>query len=100
MDSFGVMPALPSMVQSPYINGRYLRENLYGTVRYSAGVLTVLQDGEYRVTIMNASGRTVNVINGKDSSRFVISKRKTGSGVYIASVRSAKGIVTQKFLVN
>jgi hypothetical protein len=100
MDSFGVMPAPGTAVQSPYMNGRFGRENVNCTVRYCAGILTVLQTGEYKVTITNASGRTVKAFGGKDSSRFVINKRKTGSGVYIASVRSAKGVVTQKFLVN
>jgi len=103
MDSFGVMGTAgpqPVAVQSPYVNGRYGQENVHGIVKYSAGVLNVLQTGEYRVTITNASGRTVAVVNGKDDSRFVINKKRTGSGLYIASVRSAAGVVIQKFLVN
>jgi hypothetical protein len=87
-------------VQSPYINGRYAQGNAPCIVRYSAGVLTVSQDGEYGVTITNASGRSVKAFSGKGSSRFFIRKNKTGSGVYIASIRSAKGVVIQKFLVN
>jgi hypothetical protein len=100
MDSFGVMPLPVSSVQSPYVFGTRGSENVSCAIRYNAGTLIVSQDGDYRLTVTTASGRTVKAINGKGISRFAFSNKTYGHGAYIASVRSVHGIVTRKFIVN
>jgi hypothetical protein len=100
MDSFGVMPASPTEVQSPYANEKHGQNTASLGLRYSGGKLLISQEGDYRVTITTASGRVIKDLATNGKASIVISKTKTVSGLYIVSVRSPKGIVTQKFLVN
>jgi hypothetical protein len=106
MDSFGVMPVVmctgagcgdPIIERIHAIDGL---EKARCIVNYRAGRLIVSHDGEYQLTITTASGRTVRAFNGKGNSCYAINSRMFGSGVYIFAVYSAKGVITQKFLVN
>jgi hypothetical protein len=101
MDSFGVMP-LPATgaIQNPSPDLLNKLDNIHKIIRYGTGRLIISLDGEYRLTITTALGRTVKVFRGKGNSIFAFSRKTAGSGMYVATVRSVDGVVTRKFVVN
>jgi hypothetical protein len=66
----------------------------------AGGTLVISQDGDYRVTITSALGRTVKEFMGKGNSGFVLNDKKIPGGVYVVSIRLTKGVVTQKISVH
>jgi hypothetical protein len=86
-------------VQGPYIKETDVSKNIYCAVQYSAGMLIVSHAGDYRVTITNASGRTVKAFGGKGTSRFAFSNKTYGSGVYIVAFHSATGVAKRRVIV-
>jgi len=101
MDSFGVMPPPPVANLAPFsVKNANTLENGRLKVNYNAGRLFVSHDGEYQLTLTTALGRTVKVFSGKGNSSFAINRKTTGSGIYVATVRSAAGVATRKFVVN
>jgi hypothetical protein len=101
MDSFGVMQAPFVAVHNPFAahgvdgsgTGRFV-------VRYHAGRLVVLNNGDYQVTVTTALGRTVRVFNGKGDSDFNIDAKIMGAGIYFAVVRAKNGVETKRFIIN
>jgi hypothetical protein len=99
MDSFGVMP-VSTAAQNPAVHATNGLESGVGLVRYCAGRFIVSCDGDFKLTITNALGRTVKTMNGKDNTSIAIRPETMGCGIYMTTVRSGKGIATRKFLVN
>jgi hypothetical protein len=99
MDSFGVI-IITQAVQNPAVYRTNGLEGGVGLVRYCAGRFNVSCDGDFKLTITNALGRTVKTLNGKDNSSIAIKPEMMGCGIYMATIRSGKGIATRKFMVN
>ena len=100
MDSFGVMKVNSVSVQSPFTgNGVPSTEKALFHVHYNAGTLSIMHNGEYRVTIATALGRTVKVYHGKGVTSFSLSAGNFGTGIYFVDVRAKDGFAKQKLLV-
>ena len=99
MDSFGVMKVSDVAIQNPSMNRTKGLYEAHGIVYYRAGRLWVTYDGDFRVTIMTALGRTLKVYKGKGMTGFAFSP-KTGAGIYLAVVRAKSGVMTRRFMVN
>jgi hypothetical protein len=98
MDSFGVMIAGPVVTRSswmPEVN----RSAASKTIKYSQGRLSVNHDGDYRVTVLTALGRTVETLQGKGRTCFNIDTKSLGAGVFIAKVFGTDVDVTRRFVV-
>jgi hypothetical protein len=100
MDSFGVMPlSKTSSARMPF-----LKENspaqVPGSVRFAHGRLIVCREGDYKVIVTSALGKTVAVFAAHGAQGFDLVHVTMAKGVYIAVIRSAQGRLTKKFLVN
>ena len=103
MDSFGVIgQAGPNtaVLPNPLVVKNNRINNDKVIVNYTDGRLIVSNDGDYRVTITTALGRTVMVFKGKGRSAYSLNARTIRSGVYFASVRAKNGLTTQRFIVD
>jgi hypothetical protein len=103
MDSFGVMGIAgppPVAVQNPFIDKINGMSSGSINVHYSAGRLIVSHDGDYRVTITTALGRTLKVFKGKGCSSVTINARISGTGIYFAVVHAKNGAMTRRFIVD
>jgi hypothetical protein len=98
MDSFGVMPVGPVATRSPW-SQEANRAAAPMTIKFSLGRLYVNHDGEYRVIVLTALGRTVETFQGKGRTCFNIDTKSLGAGVYLAKVLATDAEVTQRFVV-
>jgi hypothetical protein len=104
MDSFGVMgtPGPQQVaIQSPFIGNK--ADNLNNgsfSIHYKSGQLFVSQEGDYRVAITTANGRTVKVFTGKGSSCFNLNSKIIGSGLFFAVIQAKNGKEIRQFIVN
>jgi hypothetical protein len=99
MDSFGVMMTAPTAVSSP-ISSVNESLNSHFIVSLNNGRLIVSHDGDYRITITTALGRTLKAFNGKGRSSFDINSKNIGTGIYFIVVRANKGVEISRLLVN
>jgi hypothetical protein len=101
MDSFGIMPEQSlSQINAPFANDRQ-PARIAGAVRYDHGKLFVSFDGDYTIAIISTQGRTVAVLHGRGIRGFTLAQgTKMAHGAYLARIRSARGLVTQRFLVS
>jgi hypothetical protein len=99
MDSFGVMKPAAS-TQSPFFSGRPVEpENAAFKVNYSAGRLTVSHEGDYRVTITTALGRSIKAFKGKGNTSLTVNAKAYATGIYFVVIRAKDGVYKQMFLV-
>jgi hypothetical protein len=98
MDSFGVMTLQPASTQPP--SAREKIPVLFGSIRHANGRLIVCYTGDYLLTVISPLGKTMAVFNGRGTHGFSFGKKRIAHGVYIAVLRSAKGRITQRFLVD
>jgi hypothetical protein len=99
MDSFGVMQVSDVAIHYPSVNDAKGPYDARGAVHYREGRLFVSCDGDYRVTVLTAAGRTLKAYKGKGATGFAFSPQ-TGTGIYLAVVRTKNGTVTRRFMVN
>ncbi len=100
MDSFGVMP-MPgaSAARMPFTTENSL-SGAPGFIRFTHGRLIVFRQGDYKVIVTTALGKTVAVFAGRGTQGFDLEQATIAKGIYIAAIRSAQGRTTTKFLVN
>jgi hypothetical protein len=99
MDSFGVMKYSDPVSNPSIMSAKNEKGTAAFYIHYSTGRLVVSHEGEYKLTIATAQGRSVNVFNGKDRSVFDVNTKIMGSGIYFAVIRGKNGVLRRKFLV-
>jgi hypothetical protein len=99
MDSFGVMKSPVGTFNQLLPNNSFGPENAGFKVRYYAGQLHILHDGDYRVTITTALGRTIKAFHGKGNASFSMTRKNFGTGIYLVVIQAKDGIAKQKLIV-
>lgn len=104
MDSFGVIGTTPgpntATLQNPFIEKINSIHNEKVSINYGKGRLFISNNGDYKVTITNALGRTLMTFKGKNESAYNLTTMTFRTGVYFAVVRAKNGMATRRFIVD
>lgn len=105
MDSFGALgtpgPNTDACVTAVYHPGR--KPETIRSLRVSQmshAFMVSFDGGDFKVSIMAPSGRTVAKCNGTKHSTVVFDTRSVGSGIYFANIRTKNGVITRQFAVS
>jgi hypothetical protein len=99
MDSFGVMQVSNVAVQNPLPDVNR-QDDARCIVHFRGGRLMVSYDGDYRVTITTALGRTLAVYKGNGLTGMALCPKNSGAGIYFAVISTKNGTDIRRFMVN